>query len=300
MAGVIIKGDFLPGKVTMKRTAFLIASVIVVLATGPLRAQEPQARLAQKYAAPLARIFDLHQRFAPLHPALAKVYPVAIAEDKMIHVFEPEPGKKAYRLALTAPDTMNLPQGIRAAMPLGFWDNRMACVVTGEVFGQPDGYVFIFHEFVHCAQWDCCDLKLKSAMTIFQEAMKTKDYMWELQYPFPYGDAAFVKTYGDLLKAWEGNDAAGADALRTELKRTLSPANWEYMTWQEWKEGLARYLENKMRGLLALPENKGGGVAPFTRVTFYRGGDLYIRFLERATPGAAKDMEKLYRLISAR
>lgn len=36
-------------------------------------------------------------------------------------------------------------------MPLAFWDNRIACVVTGEVFGEPDGYVFIYHEFIHCA-----------------------------------------------------------------------------------------------------------------------------------------------------
>jgi hypothetical protein len=92
-------------------------------------------------------------------------------------------------------------------MPLAFWNNRIACVVTGEVFGEPDGYVFIYHEFIHRAQWDCCEQKLK--------------------------------------------------------------------------EGLARYLVNRLRDVVGLSENRGGENPPFTRVTFYSGGDKLIRFLER-------------------
>jgi hypothetical protein len=185
-------------------------------------------------------------------------------------------------------------------MPLAFWENRMACVVTGEVFGQSDGYVFIFHEFVHCAQWESCERKLKDGLSIFREAMKNKDYMWELQYPFPYPSPAFVETYSTLLKAWEGNDAESAGYLRASLRQALSPAEWEYLTWQEWKEGLARHLENRTREAAGLPENKGGGTPPFGRVTFYRGGDKLIRFLERRRPGIADDLEELYRAISAK
>jgi hypothetical protein len=182
-------------------------------------------------------------------------------------------------------------------MPLAFWDNRIACVVTGEIFGEPDGYIFIFHEFVHCAQWDCCEQKLKEGLLIYREAMKNKDYMWELQYLFPYSNPAFIKTYSALFKAWDVNEAAAAESLRATLNKSLSVAEWEYLTWQEWKEGLARYLENRMRDVVGLPENRGGENPPFNRVTFYRGGDKLIRFLERCRPGIVNDLEELYRAI---
>ncbi len=83
------------------------------------------------------------------------------------------------------------------------------------------------------------------------------------------------------------------------MYQALSPGEWDYLTWQEWKEGLARYLENRMREVVGLPENKGGENPPSTRVTFYRGGDKLIRFLERRRPGIVSDMEQLYRTISA-
>jgi len=283
----------------MKRIIALLLPALFFCAAGPVSAQARSDPIADKYSAPLAKIFDLQARLKSIHPALDKVYPVAIVENKAFHVFEPDPERKAYRLVQTSPDTYDIPTGIRAAMPLGFWDNRVACVVTGEVFGQPDGYVFIFHEFVHCAQWEGPELGLKGRLPLYQEAMKNKDYMWELQYPFPYAQAAFVKVYGDLLAAWSRDDVPAAESLRAELKKSLSQPEWEYLTWQEWKEGLARFIENRMRAALGLAENKGGEALPYARVTFYRGGDLLIRFIERRTPGAASDMAELHRAISA-
>jgi hypothetical protein len=48
------------------------------------------------------------------------------------------------------------------------------------------------------------------------------------------------------------------------------------------------------------PRLGGGGENPlFNRVTFYRGGDKFIRFLERRKPGIVNDLEKLYGAISA-
>ncbi len=287
------------GEDRMKRPFLFLLPALFLQALGAAWGQEVKDSVADKYSAPLQKIFELEARFAPLHPALGKVYPVAIVENKTFYIFEPAPGENVYRLVHNAPDTFNIPTGIRAAMPLSFWNNRIACVVTGEIFGEPDGYVFIFHEFVHCAQWDCCEQKLKAGLSIYRQAMKNKDSMWELQYPFPYANPAFIETYPALFKAWDGNDAAAAESLSAALKKTLSPAEWEYLTWQEWKEGLARYLENRMREVVGLPENKGGENPPFNRVTFYRGGDKLIRFLERRRPGIVNDLEKLHRAICA-
>jgi len=254
--------------------------------------------MEHKYGERLRHVFSFQAKIEPIHPIFKKVYPVAIVENKTFYVFEPVPERKVYRLVSTAPDTFNIPQGVRAAMPLGFWNNRSACVVTGEIFDESDGYIFIFHEFVHCAQWESCERKLKGDLTVFQEAMKKKDYMWELQFPFPYEEKKFTERYAAFIKACDQNDLAMVQSLRAELKETLPAQAWEYMTWQEWKEGLARHLENRIRKAVGLPENTNGKNQPFNRVTFYHGGDRFIGFLERQQPGIIDDLEKLYRLIS--
>jgi hypothetical protein len=281
----------------MKKLSVALSLALIACSSASISGQEPAGPVAAKYAAPLKKIFDYQAMFASLDPALEKVYPVAIVENKTFYVFEPVPTEKAYRLVKSAPDTFNIPTGVRAAMPLAFWDNRMACVVTPEVFGQPDGYVLIFHEFVHCAQWYGGEQRFKQDLGIFQEAMKTRDYMWELQYPFPYSNPDFVRIYEALLEAWEKNDAAAAASLRADLNKILSPAEWEYLTWQEWKEGLARNLENRMRRVVGLPENGNGLYPPYDRVTFYVGGDKFIRFLRRVEHDAAFDFETLYKKI---
>lgn len=64
--------------------------------------------------------------------------------------------------------------------------------------------------------------------------------MWELEHPFPYGDADFVRDYKDLLSALGTGDEGRVVSIRKALKERLSWEDWEYMTWQEWKEGTAR------------------------------------------------------------
>ena len=284
----------------MKKVVGLIIFAVAAWNAAPGRGQEAVDPVAAKYAAPLAKLFELRERFAPLHPALEKVYPVAVVENKTFHIFEPSLKDGSYRQVAAAPDTFDIPVGVRAAMPLAFWGNRMACVVTGEVFDEPAGAVIIFHEFVHCAEWDCCEQKLKEGLAIFQDAMKRQDYMWELQFPFRYANPAFIKAYRALLEAWDAGDDTASARERGALRDALTPAEWEYLTWQEWKEGLARHLENRMRSLLGLAENVNGGGPLFDRVTFYRGGDKLIRALERSRPGISHDLEGLFRAISAK
>src|SRR5512136_1849633 len=100
----------------MKKIIASALLIVAVAAAGPLQAgvQEAKNPAAEKYAAPLKKIFDYQKIFAPLDPALEKVYPVAIVEGKTFYVFEPVPDQKVYRLALTAPDTFNVPVGVRA------------------------------------------------------------------------------------------------------------------------------------------------------------------------------------------
>jgi hypothetical protein len=282
----------------MKRTIIILAIWLTAL---PVLAQEPSApaATATRYQTQLAMIATFQKKVADLHPALASLYPVALVENGQFYVFEPDASNKSWRLAAQGPDKYNVPVGVRAAMPLDFWGNRMACVVTPDVFDQPGGYATILHEFVHCFQWQTVEAKLKEGLAIYREAMASHDFMWELQYPFPYGNAEVRRVYGLWQAALAADTFGAADHWRSVLKKELTSRDWEYMTWQEWKEGLARYLENIVRRRLGLSSNLPAADAPFDRVAFYRGGELFIRRLQRAEPSLEKDIGMLYLRIFA-
>lgn len=263
-----------------------------------LSAQAPEpAAVTQSFQAPLARVQAWQEQAADLHPAFAKTYPVALVADLQWYVFELAADGKSWNLSVQAPLKFPVPVGIRAAMPLDFWNNRIACVVSPEVFASPEGYAFILHEFVHCFQWETVEDKLKQGLAVYREAMAGKNYMWELEHPFPYGNAEVKRVYGLWLEALQKGQMEKAGHWRSALRKGLNSLDWEYMTWQEWKEGLARYLENRVRDRFGLPANRPSPDAPFNRVSFYRGGELFILRLQQGEPGLDKNLERLYQRI---
>lgn len=273
---------------------FSLSCAAAVVSAAPPQAPQPDL------SAQLDRVVAIQRQVKDLHPAFARAYPIAVVRDKTFYVYEHDAAAGRYALVTTAPDKLNVPAGVRAAMPLDFLENRIACVVTPDAFDDLQGFVVVLHEFVHCYQWETCERRLKEQMGVYRRAMERKDYMWELQHPFPYAGEAFVQGYASMLAALAAPDAASVPEIRTRLKDSLAPDDWEYMTWQEWKEGLARYLENEVGSRLGRPANSGGASRPFSRVTFYFGGEALIRALSRREPGIEKDVERLYRVIAER
>jgi hypothetical protein len=275
-------------------TIFL-AGICVFL---PAQALEP-VPMAQRYQAELAKVKSWQEQAADLHPAFAKTQPIALVLDGQFYVFEAAADGKSWDLAAQAPVKFPIPAGIRAAMPLDFWNNRIACVVSPEVFASPEGYAVILHEFVHCFQWETVEGKLKEGLAVSREALARGDYMWELQHPFPYGNVEVKSVYSSWVKALQNGRMKKAGHWRSMLRKGLNSRDWEYMTWQEWKEGLARYLENLVRIRFGLQANRPDADAPFNRISFYRGGELFITRLQESEPGLDKDLERLYRRIFA-
>lgn len=253
-----------------------------------------QTIIVEENKANLQKIFDIQKKIERLHPFLKKLYPVAIVEGDIFYVFDLDSSGKRYALAKMAKPAMIVPKGVRAAFPLDFYDNTMACVVSGEVFDDLSGYVTIFHEFIHCAQTDCCEYKLKSGLSVAQAAQAKNDFMWELNHPFPYDDSDFSEIYALFLEAASEGDADKVFRCRAFLKETLNTPDYEYMVWQEWKEGFARLIENRIRKKLDLTENHGGAEQPYTRVTFYEGGARFISVLTQKEKGLEKDIEELF------
>lgn len=271
--------------------------VTLLLSCVSITAQNATSKLIiEKYLPGLNRIFKIHEIVKQLHPSLQYVYPVAIAEDGQFYIFEPA-ANNTYRFIKQAVITAEIPKGIKAAYPLQENDYKMTCVVTGEVFDSMDGYAIIFHEFVHCAEFATVEMKLKENLDIYKLAIEQKDWMWELNYKFPYSKKEFTESYKALFSAMDRNDLDAIKEIRKKLKQFLSRNEYSYMTWVEWKEGFARWVENKTRNKLRVRENHTSRVEPFDRTTFYEGGSQLIELVFKTNPEIKPNLEKLYAFI---
>lgn len=106
------------------------------------------------YRASLSKVFELQDRISSLHPCLAHLYPVALTDGNELDVYRPNLPGRCYDFVARVQVPMTLPDKVRAAFPLDGLEGMMACVVTADVFSTMDGYVEIFHEFVHCYQFE--------------------------------------------------------------------------------------------------------------------------------------------------
>jgi hypothetical protein len=247
--------------------------------------------MTSEYLPQLQQIFQLQQTIRDIHPFLEKLFPVAIVKDDQFFIYDLDPAGQEYIFARQVETPMPVPPQVRAAFPLENYDERMVCVVTGDVFDQLAGYVTIFHEFIHCRQFESGEQQVKQSLDVARKALAANDFMWEINHPFPYSSPDFVRAYQAVLEA---QSLAEIMRARQRLKEMLSANDYEYMVWQEWKEGLARFIENRIKVRLGLPQNQGGKEQPFSRVTFYAGGANFIATLDKAEPGLITDIERLF------
>jgi hypothetical protein len=242
----------------------------------------------------LDQLLKLHHQVAGLNPALEKSYPIAIVQDNLFWIYDLNQKGDTYQFQKNAPLPMPIPTGIRAAFQVEDYGGRIACVVTPEIFNALDGYVTILHEFVHCYQYETCEQSLKMKLDIARQAQEKGDFMWEIQHPFPFSATNFIEPYNRFLEALANGSQQEVLLQRRELKKYLGLHDFEYMVWQEWKEGFARWVENLVKRQLGLKENKGGIEQPYTRVLFYAGGEAYIEYLTKRKPYLVEDLSDLF------
>jgi hypothetical protein len=250
--------------------------------------------IQSEYDTAFQKVLSFQQEVAHIHPILERHFPIALVEDDQFYVFDIDASGRRYEFVKRAPTGMPIPPGVRAAFPLDCYDGRLACVVSGDVFDALGGYATILHEFVHCYQGETCESSLKDTLGIARKAKAEGDYMWELEYPFPYDDPRFTEAYTAFLVALQDSHDDDVLTARGRLASMLDDGDVEYMIWQEWKEGFARYVENRVKRELGLEENHGGSEPPFSRVSFYEGGSRYIAFLGERDPSLLIDLEALF------
>lgn len=246
------------------------------------------------YLEQINKLIPIHRKVAGLNPALHKLYPIAIVEGDQMLIHDHIAALGQYAFITKLPSPMPIPKGLRAAFQLEGFGGRIACVVTPDVFDAMDGYVTILHEFVHCYQYETCEQDLKMKLDVARQADEIGDFMWEIEYPFPYQAEAFICAYSDFLNAISQANHADILKARKALRTYLGLHDFEYMVWEEWKEGFARWVENRLQQELGLRMNKGGSTPPFSRVSFYAGGAAYVDFLSEENPAVVHDLQQLF------
>ncbi len=274
----------------------LFLFVMIAGLSGVSNAQNP-GKVEEKYSGKLEVIFGYLDSLRGVHPFIENLCPIAIAEEDHFYVFDLDDSGSSYNLVLWEETGMEVPRGVRAAMPLQFYQNRCACVVSGDVFDNPEGYVTIFHEFIHCHQWNTVEPELRNRLPLAVKQTIMENYMWEINHPFPYDDEKIVNKYGEFISALDKEDTTEAINIREDILSMLSDDDYQYMVWQEWKEGFALYVENNMRNALGLPANRVGRNLPQSRLLFYAGGEAYIRMLLRQNPDLGTDIKTLFEIM---
>lgn len=250
-------------------------------------------KIYKEYHEKLDLVFEIHRRVKYIDCSLDRLYPIAIVENDTFILFDLDETKKKYIFIKSHPTQMNIPKGVKAAMDLDFYDYKLAAVISSEVLDSIEGYASLFHEFVHCYQFYKCDVKLKKDLKVYDDAMKKKDYMWELNHPFPYNDSVFIKSTLELENYFNNNDYEKIKEYYSYMRDYLEEVDFEYLIWQQWKEGFARFIENKIREELKMGINCQSIEQPFSRVSFYEIGSRYINLLTYKLK-QKQDIEKLF------
>ncbi|MCK4979521.1 MAG: hypothetical protein KAS62_03950 [Candidatus Delongbacteria bacterium] len=221
-------------------------------------------------------------------------HPIAIADGKNISVYDGDQIKD-YKLVKESEFPFEMPPMVQASFTLEFYDNKSAAVLGKDVFSTTEDFITILHEFVHCYQWETCELDIKEQLKIYDHYKSKKDGMWELNHSFPYENEKIIALFEKYFNELSYQNIENAMKYKKEIADNLSDVDYEYMVWQEWKEGYARFIENRILELMNMTLIKGYSKLQ-GRVSFYDSGALNFDILLKDGKGS-KDLKGLFKKI---
>jgi len=280
---------FIEGLMIIRYFLFISLVTLLSAATTPIEQTAIESGLRQ--------LALHHEQVKQIHPLIKKLQPVAVALNDSLYIYDISGDSVGYHFVKAVEQPFPIAIGTRAAFPLMSYKQKAVVVITPEAFDKKSEFAVVFHEFVHCAQWQTVEMSLKNNLQVYQTAMENQQYSWEIDYAFPYADQNYVENYAAFFRAAEAKDTATVRITRQKLHRTLSPQAYEYLCWQEWKEGTARRIENRIRRLCGLEANHYSRELPFSRVSFYHGGELLIASLILQQPDLEDDPSRLFQVM---
>lgn len=78
------------------------------------------------------------------------------------------------------------------------------------------------------------------------------------------------------------------------MKEYLKGVDYEYMIWQQYKEGFARYVENLVRKDFLVKANSSEVTLPLSRESFYTLGSDYINLLLSNNDNLQNNLKELF------
>ena len=226
-----------------------------------------------------------------VHSLFNYKYIVGIGISNKLHVFQEELNKYQYKTCISLPN--EIPEGTKAAFLIDDFAD-CSCIITPSCLKEPNFFATILHEFVHCYQNRTCEQDLKEKLEIYQHAFKNRDYMWEINHSFPYTNSDYVKLVQNVSRF----DYHEIMISLSNLKSTLERYHYEYMIWQIWKEGFARFIENKILRMNSIPENNTGiNYESPNRTSLYFVGDRIWRQFEIYDTSLIENIDKVFCII---
>ncbi len=256
--------------------------------------EEEKKQFIENQIISLRKINELQKQVNHIDDSLEKLYPVAIVKDDVFFVFDLDHTGEKYEFKLEYPTPMKFGKRILAAFPLEFYNMKASAIVTEDAFHSLEGYAFIFHEFVHCFQWETCEREIRETLEIERKSKESNNFTWEITHPFPYKNSTFTQKTIELRNYFDVRDYLSVLNYYKEIKESLKEIDYEYMIWQEWKEGFARYIENLVRHRLGINKNTDNLKPPFDRVCFYEIGSKYIELLIEKDKSLKNNLKELY------
>jgi len=252
--------------------------------------------LLNRLSAKLDKFVAFHSIVKGINYSIDRLYPIAIVESNTFYVFDFDEKDNRYKFIMEHNlRDMKIPDEVRACFPLDFYEGKAAAVVSESALDTAIGNVFIIHEFVHCYQNnDTCEQEIKDRLLIYQESLESRNYMWELNHEFPYDDSIFINKVKELDNNYKVGNEKKVLGFYKSMKAHLRRQDYEYMLWQEWSEGFARYIENKARAFLNLDLNIENLTEPFDRIVFYELGSRHIEYIINNLDKPQIDIEDLY------
>lgn len=252
----------------------------------------------KKWEKALIKIVKLHSRIKHIDKALEQLHPIAIVENNIFYVFDYDAPSDKYSFIMEySIPGFEIPDKVLASFPLDFYDTKPAAVVSEDAIYELEKQVFIFHEFIHCYQYLNGETDIKTTLNIYKKYLNENNQMWEINHTFPYDDKDFAEKAVELTKHYEEKENRKILDFYEYMKTNLSIIDYEYLIWQEFKEGYARYIENTIRAFLGLALNDTAPQLPIERPIFYWTGSKHIDFILNTQGKTFKSLGELFELL---
>jgi hypothetical protein len=172
-----------------------------------------------------------------------------------------------------------LPTGLLATFPVF---GVMPVIVIGEselTARRSTAWVLtVLHEHFH--QWQMSAPQYQERVAALNLMRGDSTGMWMLNFPFPYASplvstrfetfARHLVTVGaSTTSAHASMSVRSIELARRQLRSVLSPADYRYMAFQMWQEGVARYTELQLARMASRRFEVGASLAALPDFTSY-------------------------------